>query len=138
MNEIDILNAMYNGVIVKCIFENVGRSKIADQKTYSYKCNIPDIKVGDKVIVESPQGYFRSVIVAEISDSLDMEPDIAYEWVVSKLDTSEYDQLLVDEAKAIKEIRRMKQASIRRQMIQSAGINQDELDRILLIVNGVK
>jgi len=138
MNEIDILNAMYNGVIVKCIFENVVRSKIADQKTYSYKCNIPDIKVGDKVIIESSQGCFRSVIVAEISDSLDMEPGIAYKWVVSKLDTSEYDQLLVGEAKAIKEIRRMKQASIRRQMIQSAGINQDELDRILLIVNGVK
>lgn len=73
MNELDILNAMYNGVIVKCIFESSDRSKLANVKTYNYKCNIPDVKVGDRVIVESPQGYFRSVVVVEISDSLDME-----------------------------------------------------------------
>lgn len=138
MNELDILNAMYNGIIVKCIFENTERSKLADVKSYGYKCNIPDISVGDRVLVESPQGYFRSVVVVEITDSLDIEPGIQYKWVVSKLDLGNYNKLIEDESLAIKEIRRMKQASIRKQMIQAAGINQDELDRVLLIVNGVK
>lgn len=136
MNELDILNAMYNGSIVKCIFENTERSKIADVKTYSYKCNIPDVKVGDRVVVESPQGYFRSVVVVEISDSLDMEPGIAYKWVASKLDIDNYTQLLSKEALAIKHIRRTKQNAIRKQMIESAGISADELNNILLIVNG--
>lgn len=138
MNELDVLNAMYNGIIVKCIFESVQRSKLSDVKTYSYKCNIPDIKVGDSVIVESTDGYFRSVVVVEISDSLDIEPGIRYKWIVSKLELDGYDELLKSEAQAIKEIRRMRQKSIRKQMIQAAGISQDELDNILLIVNGTK
>jgi hypothetical protein len=138
MNELDILNAMYNGVIVKCIFENTERSKLADVKVYSYKCNIPDVKVGDKVIVESPQGYFRSVVVVEVSDSLEMEQGISYKWVVSKLYLDDYEQLMSKEALAIKHIRRTKQNAIRKQMIESAGISADELNNILLIVNGAK
>lgn len=138
MNELDILNAMYNGLIVKCIFENTERSKLAESKAYSYKCNIPDVKVGDRVIVESSQGYFRSVVVVEISDSLDMEPGVQYKWVVSKLDIDNYEQLLAKEALAIKHIRRTKQNAIRKQMIESAGISADELNNILLIVNGGK
>lgn len=138
MNELDILNAMYNGLIVKCIFESTERSKLAESKAYSYKCNIPDVKVGDRVIVESSQGYFRSVVVVEISDSLDIKPGVQYKWVVSKLDIDNYEQLLAKETLAIKHIRRTKQNAIRKQMIESAGISADELNNILLIINGGK
>lgn len=134
---------MYSGIVVKCQFDIIkdNVSKLSDDykpKLYSYKCSFSEVKEGDLVIVESPSGDFRAVKVVEVCDSLELSDDIQYKWVASILNLDHYIELKLGDVNALKELRKMKQASIRKQMIQNAGIEESELSRILMIVNGVK
>ncbi len=134
MNEQAILNAMYDGIIVKCTFDTVQRSKLSEVVCYSYKSNI-DLTIGDMIVVPVAQS-FKIATVVEITDSLDMEPDIAYKWIVCKLNLESYINLSSKDDEAIRQLRRIKQINIRKQMVESAGITESELSRILMIANG--
>lgn len=124
MNEISILNALYDGTVVKCKFlEGFNGSEQPTKKTYSYKCAIPDIAVGDKVVVDAA-GTFKVVEVVEVSDALELQPDVSYKWVVQKVDTAKYMALLDADNKAIRELRVHKRRAVAAQITSQFGLSE--------------
>lgn len=154
MNDNELMNALYEGRVLMCSFdpnedlqESVSatmRAKISSRindddirisrKLYGYKCNIEGINIGDLVLVETSQGYYRSVVVVEIKDESVLEPSIKYKWVVSKVDTSNYEQTLAQQKQVLSRIRQMKKINARTQLLAALGIADDNT----LMITGAK
>ena len=88
--------------------------------------------VGDLVLVESTQGYLRSVRV----ESIDAFPDInfkasfAYKWVIQKLDLSEYHMLLAQEGHLVLELEKVQRQQAKEKILFNTGISGAELNRL--------
>lgn len=143
MNEQAILDALFDGTVVKVVFNNDTTQQslkrdgsysfdIVNGKQYSYKSKIDGLKFGDLVVVETTSG-FKVVTVVEVTDALDLNPAIEHKWVVSKVDVDAYNQIKAQEAELVKELRRQKRANVRNQLL--VGVNTDELNRILKIAS---
>ena len=63
-----------------------------NKKTYHYK-TLLDVSVGDQVIVDTPSGEFKCVKVLSVKNVFEIEhyPNAMYKWIVSKLDTTQYE-----------------------------------------------
>lgn len=95
MNEFVHLNE--DVVFVEVYFPDTRREVPSYGKTYSYKALKKwSIEEGDKVIV-AVNGYFKIVEVVSVSDPAPKD-NIKYKWIVQKLDTSAYDNIVRKEA----------------------------------------
>lgn len=94
-------------------FPNRTRSRRV--KEYTYKALLTDdIKAGDYVVVESPQSGLVIVQVTSVDAKprIDLEVPFSYKWIVQKIDTARYQELLRQEQEfkdALLEVERVKQ-----------------------------
>lgn len=70
-------------------------------RLYTYK-TIDDIEVGDTVIVDTPSEGFKAVKVVKVSLPHEevTERDFQYKWIVQKVDTSRYEEIVAKEQEA--------------------------------------
>lgn len=87
-----------NFQVAHCIFPN-------SRNSYSYKCSIPNIKVGDYCIVVTKEGP-KIVEVVAISgpESLDYDADYDYRWIAQKVDLTWHDNIVAQEKELMKQI----------------------------------
>lgn len=103
---------------------------VRGEKMYTYKAPLDmDLQVGDAVIVNPPQG-FKVVIVTKIHDAPQINPDARYEykWIVSKVDQTQYQTRMTNEALVREKLARLKRLQRVRDELMSLGITEDELE----------
>ena len=99
---------MNTSAMVNCLYENLKAVQIKprdSEKKYTYK-TFYDFEIGDKCIVDSPNFGYTVVEVVGL-DSLDLESNIKYKWVIQKIDDTEYLEANRREELAIKAIHKM-------------------------------
>ena len=91
------------------------RFKLSDNtytvKEYTYKARFDQlVSAGDQVIVDSPYGGMKVVIVTDVDDfaNIDFDATYTYKWIVQKVDTSTYEDNLASEIEAGKAIRQLR------------------------------
>ena len=88
-------------------------------KDYHYKTTLPNLDVGDNVVVAA--GANHKLQVVEVTAILEFEEiaddSIEYSWVVSALDTTEYYKCVDAEAKVHKSLRNKQRAHTRKQAL---------------------
>lgn len=114
--------------MVGCSFERDGNDK--PKRVYHYKTMIPQLHVGDWVVVPDVNTDGYSVVRVE---EIDVEPDFDkpydFKWIVGKVELNDYEKIKELEAQAIE---RMRQAEKRRRREQLRA------DLIALDEDGVK
>lgn len=79
-------------------------------KRVNYKTLDPSISKGDLVIVATETRHkFTIVKVIDVDIPVDFDQAGEVRWIVGKVDTSHYGQLLADEGEAIKTLQRLEQ-----------------------------
>lgn len=90
---------------------------------YTYKSQFSDLKVGDLVIVPpTNEGKFPSVaIVAEVhaEPQLNFENGIEYKWLVGKVDTQGYADIMEKERKMMSVLRDSERARQRKELLDA-------------------
>lgn len=143
-----LVNSLVNEDIkyVSCVFStgdetfNDDRAKnYKNSKTYTYKTNIQDLKVGDLVVVEcqgnSSNFGFAIARVVTIDEEPEYTASIHYKWVVGKVNLDEFTQLKIEEDMIVANIKQLekkaKHAHILSEM-KAQGITQDALKTLLI------
>ncbi len=119
---------------------SVQRPKAPDSKLYTYVTHVP-LTVGDLVIVLAA-GTLKVAVVREVHDEVKIEPnsDIAYSWIVAKLDTSEWQATMVRNAELEKVVSDAYRVNLRRSFADQilAGIDPASKDRITALLEAPK
>lgn len=139
-----------NTYVVKCVF-NTGRS---DAKEYSYLTDIPEIKRNDWVIVMAPDfdaqytGTSKApripkavcVISVGTLDDIDITGDLAFGWVVQKVDTTAHESRQADIVRLQAAINAKKAQSARDQLKQALclTLGMGSLDDIQAVIGSNK
>lgn len=95
-------------------------------RVYTYKHRFTDLKKDELVVVQTPSGEYKVVIVVRVDDVPDLEPDtkIDYKWIVQRLDTSAYEAQLRHDATAIESVKHLQRehhrASAKRALLESS------------------
>lgn len=109
------MNHMHMLSLIQSGFTTIAVTYPGERRTYTYKAKVSDgVRVGDTVVVDSPNSGLTLVEVVEVHTSprIDLTATFKYKWIVQKVDRSGYDALLEQEAKfteAMVEIERVKQ-----------------------------
>jgi len=75
--------------VVRCEFNSaVSRSYSCGEKRYAYLCDIPGVKVGDKVVVDAPSNGLTLVTVREIA----VGDSKASKWIVDRVDLTAHEE----------------------------------------------
>jgi hypothetical protein len=108
MKAVDImLSNNENFKFVACVF-----APYTGTRSYSYKTML-DLVVGDYVVVDTPSNGFQVVEVVGVVVAEDFDgPDIAYKWVVCRVDLEQYKECQQLEAAIHKEIHKSKSRSV--------------------------
>lgn len=120
------------------IFSLVAAANLYDVKVrfnsggseYSYKSEVA-YEPGDKVVVDSPNSGLVVVTVTECSQGLQGGNFPKYKWVVGKVDTARYEELVANEANAIARIEAAKRADKVRKELEALGVSQDDVLKML-------
>lgn len=95
----------------------------AGEKLYTYKCQFSDLQVGDLVIVPpSSEGKFPSVaLVKEVhaEPQLNFENGMEYKWLVGKVDTQGYADIMEKERKMMSVLRDSERARQRKELLDA-------------------
>lgn len=75
---------------VKSITVLVKFNKSSFSKTYAYKTNIRDLKIGDLLLVQAQDGYS----IATFEEYTTTDEKLATKWVVQRLDVTEFENKL--------------------------------------------
>lgn len=108
------------------------------QKTYTYVTDLP-LKDGDLVIVDAA-GAMKLATVAHIDDVVDIEPNsnIAYKWVVAKVDLTHYEQCMAKNKLITDAVADAYKSNLRRSFAQQILGGMPEEQRLALekLTNG--
>lgn len=103
-------------------------------KQYHYKTTLLNLAVGDQVVVATGANDKLQVVnVVGIVEFDEIEDDsIEYKWVVSKVDTTEYEKCLEAEAKVMKALRTKKRAHTRKQAMLALfnDVSEDDAEAV--------
>ena len=132
------------------------------RKKYTYVCNIPDVQVGDWVVVDAPdfegdnqlvmpeinvnvdsfmviKGIPKMVLVTAVDKDVSIEPnsDIAHGWVISKLDMTAYRETIKRNSQITTLVADAYKVSMRRSFAdQILGcMEADGKDKLLALLN---
>ena len=64
-------------------------------KPYVYMNDDPTIKAGDRVVVQ-PRGELKVVYVTEVHDKPKLSGGYQYDWIVQKIDMTNYERLVIE------------------------------------------
>lgn len=113
-------------VLVKFATTSASRAYDKAPKQYTYKCNIPDIAIGDVVVVETYDSYS----VAKVSD-VNVPPDLdsktTFRWVVQRLDLHAHKQVIEHERRVIAEVEAKRVANMRQQVLSALGLTSMDI-----------
>ena len=132
MSDLNLLLAEQNEnfKIVKVTFPNTS-------KVYTYKTVI-DLEKGDQVIVDAPSSGFTIVEVQEIIPAIETNLDFGFnvKWIVSKVDTEQYDVCIVMERTVTKSLNKLKYSRRRTELIQDLenSIGSDGLNNVKKLI----
>lgn len=90
-------------------------------KTYIYKSFLSDITVGDLVVVEA-RSHYQVAKVEQIDEEVDVEFDGNLRWAICKV-TDQIEMVRQHQAKERSALRRLSQASLRREVRQFMAEN---------------
>jgi len=114
MSDLNLLLAEQNEnfKIVKVTFPTNG-------KQYTYK-TVLDLEEGDNVIVDSPNNGFVVVEVGEVIPAIETNLDFGFnvKWIVSKVDTEQYEACIDMERQATKTLNQLKYSRRRKELIK--------------------
>ena len=90
--------------MVSLLQENIMTVKVrfdSSSKLYTYKTRMTDLEVDDWVVV-APRGQMKVVQIVKIDDTPDFDIDsgLRYDWIVQKVNTDEYENLVADDERA--------------------------------------
>lgn len=97
---------------------------------YSYKSEV-EYAEGDTIVVDTPSNGLVVVTVVGCTKGLTGGNFPKYKWVVAKVDRSRYDELVTNEATAIKHIEAAKRADTVRKELEALGVSQAEVLQML-------
>lgn len=126
---------------VRALICNYDPDGVSSKVNTPFKTMDPDLKVGDFVVVPTKTRHGLTVVkVEEIDVDLDFDAGVEVKWIVSKVDMTDYDELVAQEATAIKAIRsaelRQKRENLREALFKD---HMDELRALpISTVNGDK
>lgn len=103
-------------------------------KEYTYKCDLPDVSVGDVVLVEA-RNWMQAVIVSDVHVDIPIEDtNTKFRWVIGHLASykERHDERLAKEQQLIRNVKRVRTKHLQSQMLDAIGITQDELSQVLL------
>lgn len=112
-----------------------GASGQINGKVYTYLCDIPDIKVGDHVVIvvdpiEYPHPKVVQVVSVDKEIEADLLGDIEYKWIVHRIDYTSYDRKLQEAADMEAKINKLKRDSARAQLkaalVSALGLENEE------------
>jgi len=104
-------------------------------KCYTYLCDIPEVKVGDHVVVMTDadmQDVPKVVQVVSVDTGIeaDLLGDIEYKWIVHRIDYTSYDRKLQEAADMEAKINKLKRDSARAQLkaalVDALGLGNTE------------
>jgi predicted RNA-binding protein with PUA-like domain len=120
-----------NVTAVKCVFTDISAGTRNEIKTYTYKTNIKDLKVGDLVLVEcagpSNEFGFCCVKVVEIDAEIDLSTEIKYKWIVTKIDTTQLEQTKKAERELVRRVKSLEMKSKKQKLREALGLEGVEL-----------
>ncbi len=109
----------------------------AATKLYTYK-TLENVEIGDQVIVDAPDKGFVAVTVEKVCKlhELELNPHYAYKWVVQKVDTSTYEELVEKENEVKKVINESKTAALVNSMQEElkASIGSDAFANVQKLI----
>jgi hypothetical protein len=116
------------------IFSLVAASELFEVKVkftnsaqeYSYKSEV-EYAEGDRVVVDTPNSGLQAVKVISCSKGLAGGDFPKYKWIVAKVDTSRYEELLANEQTAVKRIEAAKRADKVKRELEALGVTKDEI-----------
>lgn len=147
---------------VNVAFTQSGPNTPKGRKKYTYICNIPDVKVGDWIVVDAPdfdgdnqsampdinstvdsftliKGIPKMVLVTSVDQDVSIEPNSAttYGWVISKLDMTAYRETLQRNSQITSLVADAYKASMRRSFAdQILGCMEDDgKTKLLALLN---
>ena len=112
-----------------------GASGQINGKVYTYLCDIPDIKVGDHVVVvvdtiDCPSPKVVQVVSVDKEIEADLLGDIEYKWIVQRVDYTSYDRKVQEAAEMEVKINKLKRDSARAQLkaalVSALGLENEE------------
>lgn len=123
MNKNNVAIAMFDNVTaITVTFEPSG-----GQYTYM---SLDKLKVGDKVLVDTPRAGLQVVTVTAVDVSWDIDAKFDYKFIVGKVDLDRYNQVQV----AIKEVKDTIEAERRNQarkaMVEQLGLKANTVKKI--------
>lgn len=109
MNSIQVVPVNLAARVIEAASDTFTTVKVefsaADPRTYTYKAPKSfGVAVGDKVVVDSPREGYKVVTVVEVHDKPLLRGDFDFKWLVSKIDDSNYKELIAFEEQANKRI----------------------------------
>lgn len=126
MNQKHLLSLLQNDfTTVDVVFESsmqdsFGRA-VSQSKTYTYKANLKDdIQEGDKVVVDSPSKGLCVVTVVSVDKTprIDVNAPFDYKWIIQKVDTSRYDEMLKKEGQFLEAMAEVERAHQRQLLLE--------------------
>ena len=132
MSDLNLLLAEQNEnfKIVKVTFPNTS-------KAYTYK-TVLDIEKGNLVIVDTPSSGFTIVEVQEVLPAIETNLDFGFnvKWIVSKVDTEQYDACLTMERAVTKSLNKLKYSRRRHELIHDLEcvIGLDGLEHVKQLI----
>lgn len=122
MDANQIVQALQSGYIsVHCSFWQYQTESWAD-KIYAYKAlKSQNIAIGDQVIVDTPQGEPKVVIVRAVDEFPEFDPNIKYKWIIQRLDRTQYEVLLTNETELTKRVKSLLRENTRKQFLANFG-----------------
>lgn len=128
MDANQIVQALQSGYIfVHCSFWQYQTESWAD-KIYAYKAlKSQNIAIGDQVIVDTPRGEPKVVIVRAVDEFPEFDPNIKYKWIIQRLDRTQYEVLLTNETELTKRVKSLLRENTRKQFLANFGTQLDSL-----------
>lgn len=119
---------------ISCVFTKYKSAKVdlrdyedEDAETkYTYKTTDASIKVGDFVVVQNnakdANWGMKIVKVTAVDVEVDLSNSTSYKWVVSKVDTDQFEANLAAEETLVSEVKKLEMKTKRKQLREALGI----------------
>ena len=125
---------MSNDSVIISLLQNSRTAQVqfkGNSKKYTYK--VPEgmeLAEGDQVVVQSPIDGLVVVSVVSVSDDagIDLDANFKYKWIVSKVDTAGYDDLLAKEAAIEQDLKKLRRKAAIKKQIAALMIEAENLD----------
>lgn len=128
--------------MVSLLQENIMTVKVrfdSSSKLYTYKTRMTDLEVDDWVVV-APRGQMKVVQIVKIDDAPDFDIDsgLRYDWIVQKVNTDEYENLVADDERAYELLVESERHVARKKLVDaySDNIGLSKKEELIKLLSG--